>query len=332
MSDKKIDVFGVGNAIVDILAYVSEDFIREYDLTKGQMTLVDSEKQATLLHGLDHKDLEFSSGGSAANTMIAIARAGGTGYYSGKVARDPNGEFYRQDLVKAGIHFDVHPAPEEQLPTATCLVLTTPDAERTMFTHLGVSTQLQGTDIDVDRLKDCSYSYVEGYLWAGESTKEAALETFQNSKTAGVKTAFTYSDPGMVAGFKDDFEYLTREYVDVVFANADEARALTGVDDLEEAARKIGGLTELAFITNGKDGALVSVEGNLIQVPGFSVKAIDTNGAGDSFAGGVLYGLTHGFSPEKAARWGNYMASLIVQVHGPRIDRSVHEDIQKILG
>ena len=135
-AEKTTDVFGVGNAMVDILALVEEDFVREHDLPKGGMLLVDTEKQGGLLKALEGHALEMRSGGSAANTMIAIAQSGGNGFYSGKVARDTNGEFYRQDLLESGVHFDVHPASEEDNPTGTCLVLTTPDAERTMLTHL----------------------------------------------------------------------------------------------------------------------------------------------------------------------------------------------------
>jgi sugar/nucleoside kinase (ribokinase family) len=317
---------------VDTLAFVDEDFIREHDLTKGQMTLVDAQTQARLLHALNNHELELRSGGSAANTMIGLARSGGTGFYTGKVSRDPNGEFYRQDLVEAGIHFDVHPTPEEDLPTATCIVFTTPDAERTMFTHLGVSTDLTSDDIDEDRLKQCKYSYAEGYLWTGDGTKEATLTTFQYSKKHDLKIALSFSDPGLVAHVRDDFFYLTREYVDVVFCNADEARKFADMENVEEAAKVIGELAEMAFITDGKDGAIAVSEGNIQRVEGFNVNAVDTNGAGDNFASGVLYGLTHGYDPVKAARWGNYLASRVVQVHGARIEQNLKDQIPEILG
>ena len=140
--EKTTDVFGIGNALVDILAMVDDDYVREHDLTKGGMILVDAEKQATLLRYLTETSLNLRSGGSAANTMIAVAQSGGSGFYAGKVARDAHGEFYRQDMLDAGIHFDVHPAPTSGGPTGTSLILTTPDAERTRCTNLGVSTAL----------------------------------------------------------------------------------------------------------------------------------------------------------------------------------------------
>jgi sugar/nucleoside kinase (ribokinase family) len=201
-----------------------------------------------------------------------------------------------------------------------------------MFTHLGVSTDLTSDDIDEDRLKQCKYSYAEGYLWTGDGTKEATLTTFQYSKKHDLKIALSFSDPGLVAHVRDDFFYLTREYVDVVFCNADEARKFADMENVEEAAKVIGELAEMAFITDGKDGAIAVSEGNIQRVEGFNVNAVDTNGAGDNFASGVLYGLTHGYDPVKAARWGNYLASRVVQVHGARIEQNLKDQIPEILG
>jgi len=332
MTEKKWDVFGVGNAIVDILAFVDDGFIREHDLNKGIMTLVDSERQAELMHAVSNQSLELRSGGSAANTMIGIVRSGGSCFYTGKISRDPNGEFYRQDLLDAGVRFDVHPASEEDLPTGSCLVITTPDAERTMFTHLGVSTHLQPADINTDILKQCKMLYVEGYLWSGESTRQASLAAFEAAKHNKIPSAFTFSDPFMVKTFRADFLHIVRKYVDVVFANAYEAMEFAGTLDIDEAAEYIGKITDLAFITTGKEGAIVIHKGKSERVAGFPAEAVDTNGAGDAFAAGVLFALNHGYSPEKAARWGNYVASKIVTVHGARLNEDLKGKVAEILG
>ena len=329
---KSVDVFGIGNAMVDILALVEDDFVREHDLNRGSMTLMDSEKQGRLLQELKHHSLELSSGGSAANTMIAIAQSGGKGFYSGKVSRDTNGEFYRQDLLEAGIHFDVHPTDEDHGTTGTCLVLTTPDAERTMCTHLGVSTTLDPTDIDVEKLAQCKYSYVEGYLWDAPGPKKASVETMEQSKRHDVKVAFTFSDLFLVSRFSDDFHKLVTKYCDVVFCNADEARHFCETEVLEDCAGKIGEMVDTAFITDGADGCLVVENKEIVRVPGFPAKAVDTVGAGDYFAGGALYGLTNGLNPQQSARWGNYMASCIVQVHGARLDQSMKGKVAEIVG
>jgi sugar/nucleoside kinase (ribokinase family) len=332
MNQREIDVFGVGNAIVDTLAFVDADFIRERGYHPGVMTLVDADRQAELLLALKDHPLELRSGGSAANTMIGIVRSGGSGFYSGKVARDTNGEFYRMDLLKAGLHFDVHPIPDENHgPSGTCVVLTTPDAERTMFTHLGVSTMLGPDDIDEGRLKRCKYSYAEGYLWTGESTKAALHRSMELSKKNGVKVAFSFSDPWLVNLAKDEFRALASDFCDVIFCNAEEAKGFTDKPTVEEGADAIGSLVKTAFITNGSKGCIVVHEGLRTEVEGFKVNAVDTNGAGDAFAGGVLYGLTHGMSVGSAARWGNFLASRVVQVHGARIEESQREMVERII-
>lgn len=331
-NSKSIDVFGVGNALVDILALVDDDFIRERALPRGAMILMDSEKQGGLLRDLENTCLQMRSGGSAANTMIALAQSGGSGFYSGKVSRDTNGEFYRQDLLAAGIHFDVHPAPAASGATGTCVVLTTPDAERTMCTHLGVSTKLGPTDINADRLKQCKYSYIEGYLWDAPEPRKASIETMELSKRNGVKVSFTFSDSFLVERFVDDFHKIVLDYCDVLFCNADEARRFCEEESLEECARQIGDLVELAFITDGANGSIVVENKQINHVPGFPVQAIDTVGAGDAFAGGALFALARGFSAKAAARWGNYLASRVVMVRGPRLQESYANRFREVMG
>lgn len=330
-TERTTDVFGVGNALVDVLALVDEDFVREHDLPKGGMLLVDTEKQGGLLRALEGHTLEMRSGGSAANTMIAIAQSGGNGFYSGKVARDTNGEFYRQDLLESGVHFDVHPAAEENNPTGTCVVLTTPDAERTMLTHLGVSTQLGPTDIDSDRLAKCKYSYIEGYLWDPPSPRKASVTAMEESKKHHVKVSFTFSDPFLVDRFTDDFRNVVKEYCDVLFCNADECRRFCETESLDEAVQQIGKMVDLAFITDGARGCRIVENGNPSVVEGFEVNAIDTVGAGDAFAGGALFGLTHGYSAKQAARWGNYLAAEVVSIQGARLHGRMTDKLGAII-
>jgi sugar/nucleoside kinase (ribokinase family) len=330
---REIDVFGIGNAMVDILARVDHDFIREHALTPGSMTLVDAEKQGSLLHFLEHHALELRSGGSAANTIVAVAQSGGRGYYSGKVARDSHGEFYRQDLLQAGIHFDVHPAQPGIGSTGSCLVLTTPDAERTMCTHLGVSGELGPEDIDVQRLAHCKAVYIEGYLWEPPQPRQACILAMEQARRQKVRVALTFSDFFLVDRFEDDFRWVVREYCDIVFCNAEEARRFCNVESLQDCAEQIGQLVELAFITDGPQGCLVIQGGRTARVPAFAARAVDTVGAGDAFAGGVLFGLTHGYSPAAAARWGHFLAGHVVQVYGARLDRDPfarrHEILQE---
>jgi len=328
---KSFNVFGVGNALLDILALVEDNFIQSHDLNRGAMTLMDTVKQGKLLQQLENNSLELRCGGSAANTMIAIAQSGGTGIYSGKVSTDTNGEFYQQDMVAAGIGFEIEPAESSQGPTGTCLVLTTPDAERTMCTNLGVSTTLSVADINLDHLSQCEYSYIEGYLWDAPEPRKASIETMEHSKRLGVKVAFTFSDMFLVGRFGDDFRSVLTEYCDVLFCNADEVRHFCGSEDLEVCARQLGEKVNFVFITNSDKGCLVVENQTLIHVHGFPVKPVDTVGAGDAFAGGVLYGLTNGLTTTQAARWGNYLGSQIVEIHGPRLPGSQRDKLKEII-
>ena len=331
MSEKKYDVFGVGNALVDVLAQVEDDFVAGFNLPKGSMNLMESEKQASVLNKLERNSLKLASGGSAANTMVAIAQSGGSGVYIGQVAHDPHGEFYKHDMAETGIEFPVELAPEASLPTGTSVILTTPDAERTMCTHLGISTTLQSEAVNFDLLAEAKISYIEGYLWDAADPRAVCVETFEQSKKLGVKTSFTFSDPFLVDRFGDDFSNVVKDYCDIVFCNADEGRKFFDTEDLEECISKLGEKVELGFVTDGGNGCHVVAGSKSQHVAGFEVQAIDTVGAGDAFAGGVLFGLANGMDPIKAARWGNYFASRVVAKIGPRMESDLKEDLKTVL-
>ena len=330
-TEKKYDVFGVGNAIVDILAQVPEDAVENLALAKGSMTLMDTEKQSGVLHYLEEHNLQMASGGSAANTMVAIAQSGGKAIYCGKVADDTNGVFYRKDMDEVGIDFPVKPAPETGLPTGTSVILTTPDAERTMCTHLGISATLTPDDINVEFLKQSKVSYVEGYLWTGDETRAACLRTFEESKKHGVQAAFTLSDMFLVELFGDQFRDAIAEYCDIVFCNADEAKHFLGTESLDECADKLGHMCDLVYLTDGPNGCRVIEKGAETHVAGYPVTAIDTVGAGDAFAGGVLFGITNGYTNAQAAKWGNYFASRVVEHIGPRHHGDLESHLESVM-
>ena len=317
--EKQYDVYGVGNALVDILAFVDEGFVAELGFPKGSMNLVDTPKRTAILNALEKTKLSKQCGGSAANSMIAISQSGGNGVFAGKVTDDANGVFYMKDLRASGLIYEIEPAPAGGEPTGTSIILTTPDAERTMCTHLGMSVNLSPADIAAEAVGKCKICYIEGYLWTGPDTKASAIKTMDCAREAGTKVSFTFSDSFLVNAFADEFRTMVKEKCDIVFCNADEARSFTGESDLGAAAVEIGKLVGQAFITDGKNGAIVVEDGEIARVEGFSVQAIDTVGAGDAFAGGVLYGLTNGYTAAQSARWGNYLASEVVKVRGPRV-------------
>lgn len=329
--EKTIDVFGVGNAIVDMLAMVPDEFIGEQQLQRASMTLMETDQQARILHALGDHKVELASGGSAANTMVAIAQSGGSGVYFGKVAHDTNGEFYRQDMQESGIPFPVAMAPESADPTGTCVVLTTPDAERTMCTHLGISTSLSVDDMDWDLLARCKYSYIEGYLWDAPGPREACRETLRKSNELGVKASFTFSDPFLVERYRDEFLEVVPGHCDILFCNLEEARHLLQTDSLEECCQRLAPMAETVFVTDGANGCTVIEGGETWQIDAFRVNAIDTVGAGDAFAGGALFALAHNLGSLQAARWGNYMASQVVAKTGPRLSQPQVDKRESVL-
>lgn len=326
--EKNYDVFGLGNALVDILVQVDDDFIRERNLNKGGMTLTDPKEQADILQALEKHEVFLRSGGSAANTMLGIAKAGGKAFYVGKISNDTNGEFYRKDLLEAGVHFDVQPGSSG--PTGTSLVMTTPDAERTMYTNLGISTELTVNDVDQDKLKNSKYCYVEGYLWAGDGPRAASEKTFEIAKKNDVITSFTFSDMFLVSNFREDFFKVATEMADILFMNMEEAKGFCEMNNEDDVIAHIGNISKLAFVTNGSKGAVVIQDKQSVEVPGFQVKAVDTTGAGDNFAAGVLYGLSKGLEPAKAAKIGNFLASEVVQFTGGRLEKDYSSKVAEL--
>jgi sugar/nucleoside kinase (ribokinase family) len=317
--------------MVDILAFVEDSILEDLRLTRGTMTLMTSEQQAVVLQRLEGTPVKLASGGSAANTMIAIAQSGGTGFYAGKVAEDPHGEFYRRDMIASGIGFEVPLAPERSVPTGSCVVLTTPDTQRTMCTHLGVSATLSPADIRLDQLQQCKLVYIEGYLWDSPQPRQACQEAMRQAQRLKIPVAFTFSDPFLIDRFSDDFAAVADEWCDILFCNADEARQFCQTDDLDECGRRLGRSVPLIFLTHSEHGCYVIERGESRHVPAFRVHAIDSVGAGDAFAGGVLYGLARGWPSEDAARWGNFLASRVVSISGPRLHHSLKDQMPSVL-
>lgn len=316
---KRYDVYGIGNALVDYLTLVDDQFLVRHSIRKGIMTLVDSSGHE-VLKGLHAHEFKRCSGGSAANTIAGLATLGGRGCYSGKVGHDELGEFYRRDLQKSGIDFFVAPNHDS---TGSCVALVTPDAERSMLTFLGASTQLTDTDIHLEALRDSEYLYVEGYLWDSASARSAAIHAMDAAKQLGVKIAFSFSDPWLVERFRDDFVRLLKSHFDLVFLNEREAEELTGFEDAELAARQLAGQVAMLCLTRGEKGAIVSHEGRIMSTPSLPVSdVVDTTGAGDLYAAGVLRGLTAGFDLVSSSLIGARAAAAVVARLGARLSRS----------
>jgi len=318
------DVFGVGNAIVDIQLQVDDAFLHHIDVAKGLMTLVDAEQQVKVLTALAGRTTNRCSGGSACNTIVGIADLGGKAAYAGKTADDDLGQFYADDLRKVGVSVPVPGGTGAT--TGTSVILITPDAQRTMLTHLGISATLSADDIPEAEIAKAQYLYVEGYLFPGDTTRAAALRAIDLAKKHGVKVALTISDPFVISLQRDLFWELIKGPVDLLFANLEEARALTGEHEPVNAARKIHQYATNVALTLGGDGSLLMHGEQLFPIEGVPVKAIDTTGAGDMYAAGVLYGLTHGMTWKQAGHLASHAAARIVSQLGARLDRKFTAD------
>ena len=314
------DVYGVGNALVDIQVRVDDTFLARHRLPKGHMQLVDPAQQAQVLAALDGREQARSSGGSAANTMVGIAELGGRAAFCGKVGPDALGEFYADDLRAVGVRFDGGSATQ---PTGTSLVLISPDAQRTMLTSLGASSLLDAADIASRHLEGCKYVYIEGYLLSGEHTRPAALRAIEAAKSLGAKVALSVSDPFVVASAEQLLWDLIEGPVDLVFCNEMEAAALVGTEDMVECARTLHRHAERVALTLGAKGSILMHDGMLHPVEGVPATAVDTTGAGDMYAAGILYGLTNGLSWPQAGRLASHAAARVVATLGARLPQKL---------
>lgn len=324
------DVYGVGHALVDVQYAVPPERLAELGIRKGVMTLIDEAQQAQLLQGLaSTRPVAQASGGSAANTMIGVASLGGAAYYTCLLGRDAWGDFYHRDLEQAGVRSN--PDRRTAGPTGKCVVLITPDADRTLNTFLGVSSQLAPEHLEAELVAASGYLYIEGYLVSSDNGFATCLRAQQLGRQSGTRISLTLSDPAMVEFFRARFEQLVAGGVDLLFCNEAEARAFTGATDAPAAAAKLAPQVGAGCITCGAEGALVFSGGTTSLVPGFSAQAVDTTGAGDLFAGGVLYGLAKGHTLARAARLGNYAAAQVVAQFGPRLDRPLGTEAAHLL-
>ncbi len=313
----KYDVIGLGNAIVDVLSKADDAFLSAEGLTKGSMALIDAER-ATQLYGKMGPGREVS-GGSVANSCAGIASFGGKAAYVGRVASDQLGEVFAHDIKAAGVDFCAEPSGHSDPPTARCLILVTPDAQRTMSTYLGACVELTPDDIDPAVFADAKVTYLEGYLWDPPLAKEAMLKAANAAKGAGRKVALTLSDPFCVDRHRDSFQKLIDSHVDILFANEAEIVSLTQKATFEEAADAIRGKAEMVVVTRSEKGSVVVTKDGDTVVPAAPVdQVMDTTGAGDLFAAGFLFGYAKGESAAECARVGALAAAEVISHYGAR--------------
>ena len=310
----------MGAAIVDTEVVVSESFIKENKIGKGLMTLVDANRQKYLIDSLTTQrvPVKMSSGGSACNSVVAASMFGSTAFFSGKVASDEVGDFFVKDLNQSGVDF--HQVDPSNGVTGKCLVMVTPDAERTMNTNLGASLELTYREVDESALSNSEWLYIEGYVVTDDQRTAVARDTMMFAKENGVKTSLSLSDPFVVEVFSDNIKTIIGEDgLDLIFCNGDEARSFTGTHTIEAAAERLKKYAKTFVITRGPGGSLVFDGADLIHTDGVLASAVDTNGAGDMFAGAFLHALSIGKDFAWAASFANAASSRVVSQFGPRI-------------
>jgi sugar/nucleoside kinase (ribokinase family) len=316
----KYDVFGMGNALVDIVTEVDHDFFEKNGIEKGVMTLVDEKRQHQLMKAIDMKKSRMSAGGSAANTVIGVNQFGGKSYYACLVGRDELGHFFLEDMKRNGVDTNLTYDECPEGHTGRCLVMTTPDADRTMNTFLGISSFLSVDEIDEEQVIHSAYVYLEGYLVSSPRGMEAMMEVKRLAEKHHIHTALTLSDPNMVKYFNKNFEQLVGASVDLLFCNEEEAMIFTGTDQLATAREKLKQVAKRFAITQGANGALIFDGDTFIEIEPYKVRALDTNGAGDMFAGAFLYGITHGHSYAESGKIASLASSRVVSQFGPRLE------------
>ncbi len=325
----KYDVYGIGNAIVDIVTEVEHDFFEKHSVEKGVMTLVDEKRQIQLMKAIDMKRSKMSGGGSAGNTVVAVNQFGGKTFYSCLVAKDEMGKFFLDDLKRNGVDTNLKHENCPEGHSGRCLVMTSPDAQRTMNTFLGVSSFLSPEHLDEGAVKQSSYVYLEGYLVASPNGFDAMKTLKKIAEKNKVPVALTFSDASMTKYFSTQMEEIVGAGVDLLFCNEEEAMIFTGTNDLHAAREGLRKAAKRFAITLGANGALIFDGDTFIQIEPYSVRAIDTNGAGDMFAGAFLYGITHHHSYAEAGKLASLASSRVVAQWGPRLEP---QQAQKVLG
>ena len=332
MTAAQYDVVGIGNAIVDVIARADDAFLAAKKLAKGAMTLID-EKQADALYAAMGPGTE-SSGGSAGNTMAGIASLGGKGAYIGKVRNDQLGQVFAHDMRSIGVSFDSKPATDGP-STARCLILVTPDAQRTMNTYLGACVNLGPDDVDEAVVKAARVTYLEGYLWDPPQAKEAFVKAAKIAHAAGRKVSLSLSDAFCVDRHRESFRDLVANHVDILFANESEIKSLYEVEGFDAALQAVRGSCEIACLTRSEKGSVI-VAGEEVhvidaeRVGGAGV--VDTTGAGDLYASGFLYGWTHGYGLARAGRIASVAAAEAISHVGARPQTNLKALVKQRLG
>ena len=329
MNDATFDVTAIGNAIVDVLAKADDALLVQHNLPKGGMSLIDAET-AERLYAIMGPGVE-ASGGSAANTVAGIAALGGRTAYIGKVAADQLGDVFTHDIRAVGVTYDT-PRLYDGLPTARSLIFVTPDAQRTMQTFLGATSQLGPEDVNMDYITSSKVLYLEGYLWDQPRAKKAMRDAAIKAQQSGVKVSLTLSDAFCVARFRDEFLDLVEHHVDILFANESEILSLYQVENFDDALQHVRRHTEIGALTRSEKGSIITNGSEVHVIDAVKgVHVVDTTGAGDAYAAGFLYAYTRGRNLATCGQLGGVMAAEVISHLGPRVAGDVKALAARVL-
>ena len=326
--NKDIDLVGIGNAIVDIIVSVGDEFLEINNLKKGSMSLIQPDESQLLLKNCT--DAKQISGGSSANSVVCLAQLGNNVQFVGRVKNDQFGKFFSADIKKSNTIFTTKPI-DEGPPTAHSIILVTPDAQRTMCTYLGASVEFEPEDIDFNSIKNSKYLYLEGYLWDSDLAKDAFLEAAKIAKMSNTKIILSLSDAFCIDRHRESFLELISNYVDIVFCNESEALSLFQKENLDSCKNDLSSLCDLVIVTLGSEGSMIINKSQTIKIQSnLSGKVVDTTGAGDIFAGGFTHGLIKNYCLKKCGEIGSLCAGQIITQFGSRSTANLQKLIKRI--
>jgi sugar/nucleoside kinase (ribokinase family) len=319
MTSAQYGLLAIGNALADVLLQVSEEFLAEqmkiHGMARNSMNLIDAEKAIKIYDAM--KGATVESGGSAGNTIAGFASFGGKGAYFGKIGKDPLGGMFRNAMQAMGVNHSTTPV-ESGTQTGRCMIMITPDGDRTMNTFLGAGVELSPGDIDDDIVANSAVTYLEGYLFDPPLAMEAFYKAARIAHDAGRKVSLSLSDPFCVGRHREAFLNLVEGHVDILFANEEELKSLYQTQTFEEAAARIAGKCDIAAITRSEKGSVILQNDSIIEIEALQTEVVDTTGAGDQYAAGFLYGYTEGMSMADCGRIASAAAAEVISHVGPR--------------
>lgn len=325
---KRFDVCGIGSPLLDFIVEVDEGLLAEIDMKKGQMHLIDEQQSEKILGMIEGYRVKTAPGGSSANTLACVSALGGSAVFLGKIGDDYHGTVYEQSTTNAGVTSRL--SKHRSGMTGHAITFITPDSERTFATHLGAALHFRKDDVFDEDIRQSRILHIEGYQLEDPELKETCIHAMEVARLSAGKVSIDLADPALIGRNLDPIRDLVARYADIIFVNELEARAFTGTDDEEQALGQIYDMCEVAVVKLGDRGSLIEADGRIIRMPIWPVTVVNTNGAGDAYAAGILFGIAHGIDYERAGRIAAYVAAQVVGSVGARPERSLAEDIKNI--